>query len=244
MDFKRMEMASRVTFNWFASCCWVWASSSNNACNSLSSNFFGDFRSHVFVSHVKIATFEFFKPLKALWFTKSMLTVNFDKHSILQQFSSNSNRKSMLSANCNFQAQNSTCSTLLQTILLYETCIVVSWKSLSDVRTKKWRQWRRLTVTTLTAMAILVNSDFIFTYLYMTFHSDLPYTTKQFTTNLTDVTLTSTTWLLWSNKFRASLLKDPILVWKLWKSIQLLHPQGSSILFFREKTTTIPFWRN
>ncbi len=28
----------------------------------------------------------------------------------------------------------------------------------------------------------------------MTFHDDLPYTTKQFTTNLTDVTLT--TWLL------------------------------------------------
>jgi len=27
----------------------------------------------------------------------------------------------------------------------------------------------------------------------MTFHGDLPYTTKQFTTNLTDVTLT---WLL------------------------------------------------
>ena len=87
---------------------------------------------HVFVSHVKIATFEFFKPLKALWFTKSMLTVNFGKHSILQQFSSNGNRKSMLSTNCNFQAQNSTCSTLLQTILLYETCIVVSWKSLSE----------------------------------------------------------------------------------------------------------------
>jgi len=42
----------------------------------------------------------------------------------------------------------------------------------------------------------------------MTFHGDLPYTTKQFTTNLTDVTLT--TWLLWSNKFRAYLLKDPI----------------------------------
>jgi len=33
------------------------------------------------------------------------------------------------------------------------------------------------------------------------FHGDLPYTTKQFTTNLTDVT---------SNKFRASLLKDLI----------------------------------
>jgi len=31
----------------------------------------------------------------------------------------------------------------------------------------------------------------------MTFHGDLLYTTKQFTTNLTDVTLT--TWLLWSN---------------------------------------------
>jgi len=57
-----------------------------------------------FVSHVKIATFEFFKSLKALWFTKSMLTVSFDKHSIaiLQQFSSNGNRKSMLSANRSF----------------------------------------------------------------------------------------------------------------------------------------------
>ena len=36
------------------------------------------------------------------------------------------------------------------------------------------------------------------------------HTTKQFTTNLTDVTLT--TWLLWSNKFRTSLLKDSILI--------------------------------
>ena len=35
-----------------------------------------------FVSHIKIATFEFFEPLKALWFTKSMLTVSFDKHSM------------------------------------------------------------------------------------------------------------------------------------------------------------------
>ena len=43
---------------------------------------------------------------------------------ILQQFSSNDNRKLMLSANRNFQAQNSTCSTLLQIILLYETYIV------------------------------------------------------------------------------------------------------------------------
>ena len=86
-----------------------------------------------FVSHVKIATFEFFKSFKALWFTKSMLSKlrqAFD--AILQQFSSNGNRKSMLSANRSFQTQNSTCSMLLQTILLYETCIVVSWKSLSD----------------------------------------------------------------------------------------------------------------
>ena len=35
-----------------------------------------------FVPHVKIATSEFFKPLKALWFTKSMLTVSFDEHSM------------------------------------------------------------------------------------------------------------------------------------------------------------------
>ena len=35
---------------------------------------------------------------------------------------------------------------------LYETCIVVNWKSLSDVRRRKWRQWRRLTATILTAM--------------------------------------------------------------------------------------------
>ena len=35
-----------------------------------------------FVPHVKIVTSEFFKPLKALWFTKSMLAVSFDKHSM------------------------------------------------------------------------------------------------------------------------------------------------------------------
>ena len=55
----------------------------------------------------------------------------------------------MLSTNRSFQIQNSICSMLLQTILLYETCIVMSWKSLSDVRTRKWR---RLTATTLTAI--------------------------------------------------------------------------------------------
>ena len=42
MAFKRMETVFRVMFNWSASCCCVWAlSSSNNACNSLSWNFFG-----------------------------------------------------------------------------------------------------------------------------------------------------------------------------------------------------------
>ena len=42
MAFKRMETASRFTFNWSTSYCCVWASfSSNNACNSLSWNFFG-----------------------------------------------------------------------------------------------------------------------------------------------------------------------------------------------------------
>ena len=96
MDFKRMETASRVTFNWSASCCWVWASSSsNNACSN--NSVFELFRwfSMFFVSHVKIVTFEFFKPLKALWFIKSKLIISFDKYSILQQFSSNGNRKSM-----------------------------------------------------------------------------------------------------------------------------------------------------
>jgi len=33
-------------------------------------------------SHIKIVTFEFFKSFKALWFTKSMLTISFDKHSM------------------------------------------------------------------------------------------------------------------------------------------------------------------
>ena len=75
----RMMTTFRVTFNWSANCYWVWvSSSSNNACNSLSFRWFSTF----FVSHVKIATFEFFKPPKALWFTKSMLTVSFDKHSL------------------------------------------------------------------------------------------------------------------------------------------------------------------
>jgi len=53
-----------------------------------------------FVSHVKIATFEFFKPLKALIYQEHAhrkLRQAFD--AILQQFSSNDNRKSMLSAN-------------------------------------------------------------------------------------------------------------------------------------------------
>ena len=73
---------------------------------------------------------------------------------ILQQFSSNGSRKSMLSANRSFQAQNSTCSTLLQTMLLYETCIVLSRKCLWDVNKDFWHQWRSLVTTTLSARAI------------------------------------------------------------------------------------------
>ena len=73
---------------------------------------------------------------------------------ILQQFSSNGNRKSMLSANRSFQAQNSTCSTLLQTMLLYETCIVLSRKCLWDVNKDFWHRWRSLVITTLSARAI------------------------------------------------------------------------------------------
>ena len=73
---------------------------------------------------------------------------------ILRQFSSNDNRKSMLSANGSFQAQNSTCSTLLQTMLLYETCIILSRKFLWDVNKDFWHQWRSLVITTLSARAI------------------------------------------------------------------------------------------
>ena len=73
---------------------------------------------------------------------------------ILQQFSSNGNRKSMLSANRSFQAQNSTCSTLLQTMLLYKSCIVLSRKCLWDVNKGFWHQWRSLVITTLSARAI------------------------------------------------------------------------------------------
>ena len=73
---------------------------------------------------------------------------------ILQQFSSNGNRKSMLSANRSFQAQNSTCATLLQTMLLYETCIVPSRECLWDVNKDFWHQWRSLVIITLSARAI------------------------------------------------------------------------------------------
>ena len=73
---------------------------------------------------------------------------------ILQQFSSNGNRKSMLSANRSFQAQNSTCSTLLPTMLLHETCIVLSRKCLWDVNKDFWHQWRSLVITTLSARPI------------------------------------------------------------------------------------------
>lgn len=42
--FKRIETIFCVTFNWSASSCWVWVSSSSNkAYNSLSLNVFGDF---------------------------------------------------------------------------------------------------------------------------------------------------------------------------------------------------------
>ena len=83
---------------------------------------------------------------------------------ILQQFSSNDNKKSMLSANRSFQAQNSTCSTLLQTMLLYETCIVLSRKCLSDVNKDFWHQWRSLVITTLLARAIYRQYRWFYTY--------------------------------------------------------------------------------
>ena len=46
------------------------------------------------------------------------------------------------------------CSTLLQTMLLYETCIVPSRKCLSDVKKDFWHQRRSLVITTLSARAI------------------------------------------------------------------------------------------
>ena len=86
-----------------------------------SSNFFGGFPRSSFLTSKS--------PL--LNFLNTQSTVIYQEHAhrklrqafdaILQQFSS-TNRKSMLSANRSFQAQNSTCSMLLQTILLYETC--------------------------------------------------------------------------------------------------------------------------
>ena len=60
----------------------------------------------------------------------------------------------MLSTNRSFQAQNSTCSTLLQTMLLYETCIVPSRKCLWDVSKDFWHEWCSLVITTLSARVI------------------------------------------------------------------------------------------
>ena len=56
------------------------SSSSNNACNSLSSNFFGDFPCSSFLMS-KSPLLNFLNHSKH-WFTKSMLTVSFDKHSM------------------------------------------------------------------------------------------------------------------------------------------------------------------
>jgi len=76
MDFKRMETVSRVTFNWLLlSLSIILIQQFLQFCLQTFSVVF-------FVSHVKIAAFEFFKSLTALWFTKSMLTVSFDKHSM------------------------------------------------------------------------------------------------------------------------------------------------------------------
>ena len=137
-----METASRVTFNWSASCCCVWASSSSNdACNSLFRNFFGGLPRSSFLAS-KIAASEFFKPLKALWFTKRMLTVSFDKHSMR-----------FCSSFLHMVTENQ-CSTLLQTMLLYETCVVLSRKCLWYVNEDFWHQWRSLVITTLSARAV------------------------------------------------------------------------------------------
>jgi len=119
-------------------------------CNSLSSNFFGGFPSSSFLTS-KLSLLNFLNTQSTVIYQEYVhhkLRQAFD--AILQQFSSNSNRKSMLSAN-RFQAQNSTCSTLLQIILLYETCEL---KIFVRCQNKEWRQWRRLTATTLTVMAI------------------------------------------------------------------------------------------
>ena len=60
----------------------------------------------------------------------------------------------MLSTNRSFQAQNSTCSTLLQTMMLYETCIVLCRKCLWDAIKNFWHQWHSLVITTLSARII------------------------------------------------------------------------------------------
>ena len=90
-------------------------------------NFFGSFPRSSFLMS-KSPLLNFLNPQSIVIYQEHAhrkLRQAFD--AILQQFSSNGNRKSMLSANRSFQAQNSTCSTLLQNaILLYKTCIVVS----------------------------------------------------------------------------------------------------------------------
>lgn len=101
MAFKRMETAFCLTLNWSASSCWIWiSSSSNKACKWLSSNF-------LLMSHalrfftLKSPIFNFLNHPKHCILPRACslkLQQAFDV--ILQQFSSNANKKLMLSADC------------------------------------------------------------------------------------------------------------------------------------------------
>ena len=96
-----------------------------------------------------------FKPLKALWFTKSILTVSFDKH--LMRF---------CSSFLQMVTENQCCPQIVVSRhkirpvqRYYKLCCcmkpVLFWvENVCEMSTNFWHQWRSLVITTLSARAI------------------------------------------------------------------------------------------
>ncbi|GFU79213.1 hypothetical protein TNCV_2137361 [Trichonephila clavipes] len=76
----RRERVLWSTFNYYARCSCIWSSSSSsNACNSASSNFFAGSVT-LLVSHIEITILKLFKPPVALRTAQRVATVCFYKH--------------------------------------------------------------------------------------------------------------------------------------------------------------------
>lgn len=130
MTFKRMEMDSRITFNWLTGGTCLWALFLFAAFNFLL------WSSTLSFWHEKVGALDFWKSFTVLSFARPILTVSFDKHSMLLFIIVPLTLTENRFTKCSFHAQNPIFSALLQIMSLYETCSVASSEYLSDVSKK------------------------------------------------------------------------------------------------------------